>query len=295
MALTTTPTVLRRYIAFELRRLRESVVLAGGTVGLSQADAAKRLDNSKARIAHFESGRNLPKLTDVEILLPFYGAADLVEGFKELIVQARTTTPVFEPDESMTLPPGFDLYLGLEQGASRILTYDAMASIGLLQCESYAEALLRGHDTTLSDDELRRRLDLRIRRQDVLDRAESPLELVAVVDEAVLRRQIGGPLVLGRQLDHLLTAAQRPNVSIRVLPYTAGVHPALHGPFTIMEFPIARDPGVVYVEDRIGGRYRDNVEDIDEYAAVAGRLLELALPEPDSASMIGSIREELKR
>lgn len=286
MALTTTPTVLRRYIAFELRRLRE-------TAGKNQAEVGKRLDTSKARIAHFESGRNLPKLTDVEILLPYYGAADLVDGFKELITQARNATQVIEPDESMTLPPGFDLYLGLEQGASRLVAYDAMLVTGLLQCRPYAEALLRGHDTKRPDEEVQYELDLRMQRQGVLDREEAPLEIVSVIDEAVLHRQIGGPVVLGQQLDHLLAAAERPNVSIRVLPYTVGVHPALHGSFTILEFPIARDPGVVYAEDRIGGRYRDNVEEIDEYAEVMDRLLELVLPESDSVSMIRRIRKEL--
>ncbi|OKI21547.1 helix-turn-helix domain-containing protein [Saccharothrix sp. CB00851] len=286
MALSTTPTVLRRYIAFELRRLRENA-------GKSQLDAGKRLDTSKSRITHFESGRNLPKLTDVELLLPFYGAEDLVSGFRELIVQARTAAPVFEWDESMTLPPGFDLYLGLEQGASRIVSYDAMIVMGILQCEPYAEALFRGHDPGLPEAEIQRQLGLRLRRQDALDREESPLELVAVIDEAVLHRRIGGAQVLGQQLDHLLKAAERPNITIRVLPYSVGVHPALHGPFIVLEFPIERDPGVVYVEDRIGGRYRDDTEEIDEYAAVVGRLLELALPESESASMIHEVRGEL--
>jgi transcriptional regulator with XRE-family HTH domain len=278
--------VLRRYIAFELRRLRENA-------GKSQLDAGKRLDTSKSRITHFESGRNLPKLTDVELLLPFYGAADLVSGFRELIVQARTAAPVFEWDESMTLPPGFDLYLGLEQGASRIVSYSAMTPTGLLQCEPYAEALFRGHDPGLSDVDVQRQLDLRMRRQGALERDESALELVAVIDEAVLRRRIGGPDVLVRQLDHLLVATKQPNITVRVLPYRVGVHPALHGSFTMLEFPIERDPGVVYVEDRIGGRYRDDTEEIDEYAAVVERLLELALPESESASMIHEVREEL--
>ncbi|WP_447005654.1 helix-turn-helix domain-containing protein [Saccharothrix isguenensis] len=286
MALSTTPTVLRRYIAFELRRLRENA-------GKSQLDAGKRLDTSKSRITHFESGRNLPKLTDVELLLPFYGADDLVSGFRELILQARTAAPVFEWDESMTLPPGFDLYLGLEQGASRIVSYSAMTPTGLLQCEPYAEALFRGHDPGSSDDDVQRQLDLRMRRQGALERDESPLELVTVIDEAVLRRRIGGSDVLVRQLDHLLVATKQPNITVRVLPYSVGVHPALHGSFTMLEFPIERDPGVVYVEDRIGGRYRDDTEEIDEYAAVVDRLLELALPESESASMIHEVREEL--
>jgi transcriptional regulator with XRE-family HTH domain len=286
VALSTTPSVIRRYLAFELKRLREAA-------GKHQSEAAKRIDTSGGRIGHFETGRNLPKLPEIEILLPFYGAAEMVDGFRELIVQARTGPAVFEPDESMTLPPGFDLYLGLEQGASRIFVYSAMTPTGLLQCRPYAEALLRGHDKSLDETEVQRQLDLRMRRQEVLDRDESPLELVAILDEAVLYRQIGGRDVLRRQLDHLLGIAKRPNVTIRVLPYKAGVHPALHGPFVILDFPIERDPGVVYVEDRIGGRYRDDTEEIDEYAAVADRLVELAHSEADSVSAIRKVRKEL--
>ena len=287
MALSTTPTVIRRYLAFELRRLREAA-------GMNQGDAATRIDTTKGRIGHFESGRNLPKLTDIELLLPFYGAPELVDSFRDLVVQARTAADVFEPDESMTLPPGFDLYLGLEQGASRIISYDAMTVKGILQCRAYAEALLRGHDATVDDAEIQRRADLRMRRQAIVTRTESPVDVVDIIDEAVLSRSIGGMTVLAAQLEHLLEMANRPNVSIRVLPYDVGVHPALHGPFTILEFPIARDPGIVYVEDRIGGRYRDSTEEIDEYAAVTGELLEVALTESVSAARIHQALEELR-
>jgi transcriptional regulator with XRE-family HTH domain len=287
VALSTTPSVIRRYLAFELKRLREAA-------GKHQSEAAKRIDTSGGRIGHFETGRNLPKLPEIEILLPFYGAAEMVDGFRELIVQARTGPAVFEPDELMTLPPGFDLYLGLEQGATRIFTYSPMTVMGLLQCRPYADALVRGDSKSLDEADVQRWLDLRMRRQDVLDKDDSPLELVSIIDEAVLHREIGGSDVLGQQLDHLLEMAKRPNVTIRVLPYKAGVHPALHGPFIILDFPIERDPGVVYLEDWIGGRYRDDVEEIDEYAALANRLVEPTLSEANSVSVIRKVRKELR-
>jgi hypothetical protein len=113
-----------------------------------------------------------------------------------------------------------------------------------------------------------------------------------VIDEAVLHREIGGPAVLATQLDYL-TAAKRPNVSIRILPCAVGVHSALHGPFTLLDFPIERDPGVVYLEDRIGGRYRDDIPDIDEYRSVAERLLEVALSDRRSVALINKVRKEL--
>jgi transcriptional regulator with XRE-family HTH domain len=290
MPLQTTPTAIRRYIAFELRRLRESN-------GLSQKQAAPLVDTSQTRIAHFESGRNLPKLPEVDALMNAYKVPELSELIKDLIIQIRNAPQdapqVIELDSEMRLPEGFDMYLGLEQGASRIVTYDAMTVKGMLQCRPYAEALFRGHDVALSDDEIARRVDLRMRRQQVLDRTEPSVELVAVIDESVLRRQIGGPKVLAEQLDYLLTVARKPNVSLRVLPFEAGVHPALHGPFTLLKFPIERDPGVVYLEDRLGGRYRDDPNDVDEYESVVNRLLELALNDKTSLSVIRKAREEV--
>ncbi|MGX7824132.1 helix-turn-helix domain-containing protein [Actinokineospora sp. 24-640] len=285
MPLSTTPTVLRRYIAFELRRLRTAA-------GKSQLDAAKRLDTAKSRITHLETSRNLPRLTDVELLLPFYGAPELVDSFRDLIVQTRNAPAAFEPDESVRLPPGFDLYLGLEQGASRIVSWSALLPMGLIQCREYATAAICADRAGLSDDDVERIVDLRMHRQSVLDLDDGP-ELVTVLDESTLRRQVGGPSVLARQLDHLLAIGEQPNIDIRVLPYSAGGHPALHGPFILLEFPIPRDPGVVYLEDRIGGRYRDDVEDIDEYIAVADQLQGLALSAADSARLINQIRREL--
>lgn len=288
MALSTTPTVIRRYIAFELKRLREKA-------GLHQSDAAKRIDTTSGRIGHFESGRNLPKLPDIELLLPFYGAPELVEGFRELILQARQASPVFEQDDSMTLPPGFDLYLGLEQGATKIFSYNAVVIHGILQCRRYAEAAIRASYGDLPEDKLANLVNLRMRRQETLDRAEPRLDVVAVIDEAILHKEIGGRAVAAEQLDYLRILSERPNVSIRVLPYSAGAHPSLHGSFTLLEFPIARDPGVIYLEDRSGGRYRDDTEEIDEYAAVAEQLLELALSEAESRSVLEAVREEMTR
>jgi transcriptional regulator with XRE-family HTH domain len=288
--LSTTPTVIRRYIAFELKRLREAA-------GLNQAEAAKRIDTTKGRIGHFETGRNLPKLPDIELLLPFYGAPELVDGFQELVLQARDAAgPVFEPDDTTALPPGFDLYLGLEQGASKLFTYDAAVLNGILQCRRYAEAAFRGHHIDApSDTQVTDIVNLRMRRQEALDRVEPVLDVVAIIDEAVLRKEIGGTDVAVEQLDYLLTLSERPNVSIRVLPNSAGAHPSLHGAFIVLDFPIERDPGVVYLEDRTGGRYQDDTDYIDEYTKVADRLSDLALPERESRSMIAAVREEIAR
>jgi transcriptional regulator with XRE-family HTH domain len=287
LPLSTTPTVVKRYIALELRRLREAA-------DLGQKDAGKVIDTSQTRIAHFESMRNLPKLHDLEKLLERYGAPELTPGIQELIIQLREAQgPTFELDTTAQLPPGFDLYIGLEQGASRVVSHDAMTAHGMLQCRPYAEALLRAHDASLPDSEVEQRVDLRMRRRAALDRSEPLLELVTVLDESVLRRQIGGSHVLAAELDYLAECSRLPNVSLRVLPFATGVHKALDGAFVVLRFPIERDPGVVYLQDRIGNQFRDDVKDIAEYTAVADHLLELALSERDSLALIKEVRKEV--
>ncbi len=287
MALSTTPTVVRRYLAFELRRLREAAKK-------SQGDAGKRLDCVSTRITHFETGRNVPKLPDIEILLDFYGAPDLIPHLQELILSIRTAGPVVELDTaSMRLPPKFDMYVALEQGASRIFTYDAALVMGILQCRRYAAAAVRGHFADMPDEQVNEVVALRMMRQTVLDRTDPRVEVVAVMDEGVLRKQVGGRNVAAEQLAYLCALAERDNVKIHVLPASGGAHSGLHGGFIQLEFPIPRDPGVVYLEDLCSGRLRDDTDEIDQYTAVADRLVELALPKDESLSMIDGIRREL--
>jgi hypothetical protein len=289
MPVSTTPTVIRRYVALELRRLREEK----GDINQTKAGEYIGSRSPQSVIAKFEKGDRMPKLGDVRLLLDLYGHPELFDQFRDLMLHTASPGPAFDLD-NVNLPENFDMYLGLEQGASKIMTYDAMAVIGVLQCRPYAEALLRGHNPGLSQSQVTAKLDLRMRRRSALDREDPQLELAAVIDESALHRQIGGPAVLAEQLDYLVSAADRPNVTIRVLPYSVGVHPALHGPFSLLDFPIERDPGVVYLEDRIGGRYRDDIPDIDVYRSVAERLQQLALSEKRSVTLIKKLRREMR-
>ncbi|WP_169735328.1 helix-turn-helix domain-containing protein [Actinokineospora inagensis] len=276
--------MVKRYIGFELQRLREQAAK-------SQPDAAREIDTSKAKISHFESGRNLPSLLEAERLLTFYGTPEMIDGFKDLIVQAREAPSTFDLDPSLDLAPGFSMYVGLEQGASRIFTYNALVVTGLLQCRAYAAATVRGYlgGDDLSEVQVEELVELRMKRQVALDR----LEVTAVINEGVLHQQVGSPQVTAEQLGHLLGLADRGGVTIRVLPFASGAHAGMHGPFTRLEFPIPRDPGVVYLEDIPGGRYRDDTEDIDNYRAVGDQLLGLALPERESLTLIDTIRRDL--
>jgi hypothetical protein len=302
MPLSTTPAVIRRYLAFELQRLREAApdpttgkLPTPGKPQITQTAAGKHIgsESPQSVISKFENGQRLPRLGDVRLLMDLYGTPELYEHMRDLVNQARTTGPAFELDEMIDLPEGFDMYLGLEQGAERITTFETMAVTGILQCRPYALAAVRGHRRTVSAADIERSVDIRMRRQLALDRADQPLELVVILGEAALCQEIGGRAVLIQQLGYLLTAAERPNVDLRVLPYSASAHPALHGSFVVLDFPIERDPGVVYLEDLIGGRYRSDTNEIDEYRSVALRLLELSLSADDTTSMIHRVRKEL--
>lgn len=142
-----------------------------------------------------------------------------------------------------------------------------------------------------------RRVDLRLGRQAVLDRPDDPLRLWAILDESVLHRMIGGPEVMVAQLDHLLMVTERPEIQLQVLPWalptTNGVHPALHGSFTRMTFPTPGDPGLVYLESRLGGSYHEEQWEIDEYTEIMNHLRVLALSPDHSADLIRNRRKDL--
>lgn len=291
----SSPTVLRRWLAFELARLRKDA-------GLSQKQAAARLNRAQSHISNLETGpgakdrRNIPALAEVEVLLDHYGRQDLVPQFRQLLEQCRRKH-WWEGLPAGVIPPLFDFYLGLEEGAVAIECYDALTVTGLLQCRAYAEVLLRGHGSTLAEDEVARRVELRLGRQAVLDRDEDPLRLWAILDESVLHRMIGGPAVMAAQLEHLLKAAERPGIQLQILPAilptTHGVHPGLHGSFTRMTFPTPGDPGLVYLESRLGGSYHEEQGEIDEYAEIMNHLRVLALTPDQSADLIRHRRKDL--
>lgn len=229
-------------------------------------------------------------------MLDYYGRKDLVPQFRQLLEQSKRKH-WWEGLPKSVIPPLFDFYLGLEEGAVSIECYDALTVTGLLQCRPYAEVLLRGHGSALADDEVARRVDLRLGRQAVLDRPEEPLRLWAILDESVLHRMIGGPGVMAAQLDHLLKLTERPDIQLQILPLvlptTNGVHPALHGSFIRMTYPTPGDPGLVYLESRLGGSYHEEQWEIDEYTEIMNHLRVLALTPEQSADLIRNRRKDL--
>ncbi|SDR00560.1 helix-turn-helix domain-containing protein [Actinopolyspora saharensis] len=283
MTATDSPAVLRRYIAFELKRLREAR-------GCTQAQVASYMRCAQSRITHIESQRNLPRLEFLEKLLRYYDCTeDQVRHFGGLLERANTKSWWTGIDHSRE-PLQFDLYLGLEDGASRIESYDPLLIPGLLQTPRYTEAIVRAGQQTEHD--LDRQVDLRVRRQSALTRPDSPTHLWAVIDEQALDRPVAEPAVMREQLDKLLDTAELANVTLQICPVAVGGHPALTGPFTILHFPMPHDPGVVYIETRIKGFWFEEQPEIDQYTQIMNHLRTIAASPEQSKKLLNDKREE---
>ncbi|MGH3978756.1 MAG: helix-turn-helix domain-containing protein, partial [Pseudonocardiaceae bacterium] len=284
---TSSPTVLRRWIALELRKLREST-------GTSRQQTAQRLRCAVSTVTHFEIARNLPKAAELEILLDFYGVAERTESFLELLTAARKGKDWWLPFAG-TAPPWFDLFLGLETSAAQIESYEALTITGLFQTEAYAEAVIRTGNPELSDHDVAQRIELRMARQDVLARQPNPPTVWSVLDESVLHRLAARPRVMREQLEHLAKLADLPTINIQVLPMAAGISAGMNGTFTLLSFPpeLVGDPGVVYTESLIKGTYYEDPTEIMCYRNTLTRLqIQAATPE-QSHTIITRRAEEM--
>lgn len=188
-------------------------------------------------------------------------------------------------------PSWFEQHLGLEEAASLIRTYEVQFIPGLLQTPAYAEAVIRlGH--AISDpDAIQRRVDLRMTRQELLAKPGAP-KLWVVVDEAALRRPLGGCEVMRDQLKHLIEVAALPNLTLQVLPFHVGGHAAAGGPVTVLRFPVPDLPDVVYLEQLSSALYLDKPEEVDHYLAVMDRLSLVAAPAADSVTFLEQVLKQ---
>lgn len=257
------PTVLRIALGAQLRRLREAS-------GVTREDAGYAIRASHAKISRLELGRVGYKERDVADLLTLYGVHDQArrEAFLDLARQANS--PGWWHQYNDVVQNWFELYVGLEQAASVIRTYEVQFLPGLLQTRDTTRAiLLAGH--LESAEEVERRVDLRMRRQEVLTRPD-PLSLWAVVDESALRRPVDGRQIMADQLRHLLELSDLPNITIQALRYDSRGHASANGPFSILRFEAGDLPDVVYLEQLTSALYLDKPADVDFYRAAMSRL-----------------------
>ncbi|ASW54890.1 helix-turn-helix transcriptional regulator [Plantactinospora sp. KBS50] len=280
----TGPTVLRMLLGSQLRRLREGR-------GVTRESAGYEIRASEPKISRMELGRVGFKERDVADLLTLYGVTDDGERESLLGLARQANTPGWWHRYGDVLPNWFQAYLGLEAAASLIRTYEVQFVPGLLQTRDYARAvILLGHDRA-DASEIETRVDLRMARQRIMSRSDAP-RLWAVIDEAALRRPIGGVEVMRSQLTALIEATKLPNVRLQIMPFAAGGHSAAGGNFSILRFPDADLPDVVYIEQLTSALYLDKRDDIDHYAAAIERVcVEAEPPERTTEILEGVLRD----
>ncbi|WP_344973176.1 helix-turn-helix transcriptional regulator [Streptosporangium fragile] len=279
------PTVLRILLGAQLRRLRTAK-------GISREEAGYAIRASHAKISRLELGRVGFKERDVADLLTLYGVTDIEERAPFLALARQANAPGWWHKYSDVLPSWFGVYVGLEEAASVVRTYEVQFIPGLLQSPEYARAVIMLVHGSASPHEVERRVALRMARQERLTRPDAPT-LWAVMDEAVLRRPIGGPRVLRGQIDHLLKVTELPNVKLQIMPFERGGHAAAGGPFSILRFPERDLPDVVYMEQLTSALYLDKLEETDHYMQVMDRLCVQAYSVADSKTFLRDLRGEL--
>jgi transcriptional regulator with XRE-family HTH domain len=280
------PALFKRMIALSLKKWRLEV-------GLAQRDSALRLDRTVQHISNLESGQ-LPTAADLELLLVLYGKEDHIPFMRELLSAARKARNWWTA-MSGAVPKWFNLFLGLEAGATELHSFDAVEVPGLLQTPEYAMAVLRGNPD-LDDDQVDQGTKLRLGRQKILDRDHNQVHLWTVLDESVLHRQRGDAVTMRAQLAYLLELSERPWIDIQVLPFDAGVSPAQDGgTFTVMKFPLEMegDPGLVYMELLTGSMYVEKPNEIAVYQRVLARLHAMAADQKASRGIIKRAMEEV--
>jgi transcriptional regulator with XRE-family HTH domain len=274
------PTILRIALGGQLRRRREAAEVTREVAG-------EAIRASTAKISRLELGRVGFKERDVADLLTLYGVLDSDERGEFLALARRANTPGWWHQYADLLPAWFETYLGLEQAASVIRTYELQFVPGLLQTPEYAREVTRlGH---ADPEEVERRVELRMRRQQILTVAGAPT-LWAVVDEAALQRSLAGADLMRHQLDHLIEVNRLPNVSLQIAPLRYGGHAAAGGPFTILRFAEPDLPDIVYLEQLTSALYLDKRADVEHYAMVMDRLCAQVDPPARTESVLMAIR-----
>jgi transcriptional regulator with XRE-family HTH domain len=277
-------TVLRMLLGAQLRRLREAA-------DVSSEKAGYEIRSSRSKISRMENGRVGFKIRDLEDLLTLYGVTDGQQRSEVLALARQSSAPDWWARYSDILPGWFETYLGLESAAVGIRTFEVQFVPGLFQTEDYARAVTwLGHHSAAAD-EIDRRVDLRVRRQDVLTRSGPP-RVWAIMDEAVLRRPYGGAAVMRAQLRRLVEAAELPHVTLQVVPFNRGGHAGASGAFSILRFEERDLPDVVYIEQLTSALYLDQRPDVEHYLEVVDQLSGEALTPADSAAFIEQVARE---
>jgi transcriptional regulator with XRE-family HTH domain len=279
------PTVRRRRLGAELRRLREAH-------SLKLEEVAEQLGLAPSTLSRIETGKAPTKSAYLTAMLGMYGVDD--PGARKVLVDMareghrKGWWSIYDD----VLPSGFDIYVGLEAEACGLRSYETDVVHGLLQTTDYALAVLRELRPRDSDEQIRRVVDLRMQRQRLLDQ-DPPLDLWLILDEGAIRRNIGGTAVMRPQLEHLVQASRWSNVTLQVLAFGSGAHAGLTGPFSILEFPERSDEDVAYTESVGGMIYMEKDREVRLCAEAFDRMRATALSPAASVELIQHVSREL--
>ena len=279
------PTVRRRRLGAELRRLREAH-------SLKLEEVSERLGLAPSTLSRIETGKAPTKLAYLTAMLEMYEVED--PGVRKVLVDMareghrKGWWSIYDD----VLPSGFDIYVGLEAEASGLRSYESDVIHGLLQTTDYALMVLRELRRKDTEEQIRRVVDLRMQRQRLLDQ-DPPLEAWIILDEGAIRRIIGGTAIMRCQLEHLTKASRWPNVTLQVLAFECGAHAGLTGPFAILEFPDRTDPDVAYTESVGGMIYLEKDREVRSCAEAFDRMRAAALSPGASLELIQQVLDEL--
>ncbi|MGA2830489.1 MAG: helix-turn-helix transcriptional regulator [Streptosporangiaceae bacterium] len=281
------PTALRMILGKQLQALREKA-------GLSYEQAAEAIYSSPWTVRRMERAEGGLKPLTVKGLLAAYGITEPGEVDAFVSLSREASRPGWWHSYNDVLPGWFRTFVGLEEAASSIRGYDPHWIPGLLQTEDYAHASVRTGFPDATSSEAERRVALRLARQQILNRPAPP-RLWLVIDETALRRPTAttGPDVMRAQIDKMIEACQQPTITLQILPFSAGLHPAMWGPFRIFRFDAAELPDIVYAESLTSAYYIDKPDEAGEYAKVLDRICAQAAPAEETTGILTTIRKEI--
>lgn len=281
MASRRSPTVRRRRLAIEMRRLRE-------TAGMTMEQVATELECSPSTISRIEAALSAPAPRTIRDIAMVYGVeGDQLKALMQLAREARQKG-WWHSYSDMQLGS----YIGLETEAASIRVFETSLVPGLLQTPEYTRAVILAVRPNVGTEEVERTVELRTTRQALLT-DDDPPEFWAVLDEAVIRRHVGSPAMMRQQLVHIAQLGKLPHVTVQVVPFEAEAHAGMDGAFTILGYPEPADPDVVYLENAISGLYPEKPEEIRHYTMLFDHLRAAALKPDKSLALIRRLSKEL--
>jgi transcriptional regulator with XRE-family HTH domain len=275
------PGVRRRVLGKSLRTLREEQ-------GLTASAVAKRLGMAQPSLTRMETGRNAILTRHVYRLCEVYGASKSKTD-RLIRLSEESKERGWWESYSDVISDWFEIYASLESDAEQILLYESEFVPGMFQTAGYVRAVYTAAHPEATEDAANRQVDLRLARQLRLE----DRNITALINEAAVHRVVGGKSMMLDQLQHLIDLIERKHAEIRIVPFTAGAHPSMNGPFYLMKFPDAGEIDLVHVENERGGMYFERPEDLARYTDIFARTLDVSLSAGESAALLGKIAEDL--